>query len=152
MRSLVCLCAIMLPVTSGQATGTAMMLTGRGVQIYTCAAQGGQTAWRLKAPDADLFDAQGHLAGHHSAGPSWRAADGSTVTGEKLVDSAAPAPGAVPWLVLHAKSHSGSGVFTGVSTITRSQTEGGAAPKTGCDSAHKGAETRIPYSAIYTFF
>ena len=165
MRRVVCLCAVVLPAMPGHAAGAAIMLTGRGMQIYTCSAMDSPNvadkrpaspsdrvyAWHLKAPDADLFDAHGHHAGHHGAGPSWHADDGSSVTGAKVAEGASPAPGAIPWLILRATSNSGSGVFTGVTYVVRSQTEGGVAPPAGCDSAHAGAELRVRYTALYTF-
>jgi hypothetical protein len=127
------------------------------VQIYTCAQTAAGPAWRLKAPDAALLDAAGHVAGHHFAGapfagPTWRAADGSSVTAARLAESPSPAAGAIPWLILRATAHGGAGVFAAVAYIVRSQTEGGAAPKAGCDAAHRDAETRVPYSATYSFF
>lgn len=124
----------------------------KGVQIYTCKASGDAHAWTLKAPDATLHDANGTVIGKHFAGPSWQATDGSIVVGELLNASPSPAPGAVPWLVLHAKSHSGSGVMADVAYIVRMQTEGGVAPAGGCDASHRGTEIRVPYSAIYLFF
>jgi hypothetical protein len=39
-----------------------------------------------------------------------------------------------------------------VNYIVRTHTEGGVAPATGCDKAREGAETRVQYSATYTFF
>lgn len=128
------------------------VLLGKGVQIYGCAPAGTGYAWRLKAPDAVLSDAAGRTVGHHFAGPSWQAEDGSTVVGKPLVASRAPQAGAVPWLVLAAKSHAGTGLFAAVSYIVRSATEGGAAPANGCDQAHVGNEARVGYSATYTFF
>ena len=129
-----------------------IVLLGEGVQIYDCAKAEAGYAWQLKAPDAVLTDAAGHRVGHHFAGPSWQAEDGSTVVGRALATGRAPQQGAVPWLVLSAKGHSGSGLFAGVSYIVRSATMGGAAPASGCDAAHAGAETRIDYSATYSFF
>lgn len=124
----------------------------KGVQIYTCKAASGSYAWTLKAPDAVLSDAKGHAIGKHFAGPSWQAVDGSVVVGEVLNASPAPDAGAVAWLVLHAKSHSGDGEMASVQYIVRTRTEGGAAPASGCDNAHAGAEVRVPYSAVYLFF
>lgn len=134
------------------AAGSTLVLTGTGAQVYGCTQQGGAYAWQLKAPDAVLTDSAGRRVGRHFAGPSWQAADGSTVVGEALVASPAPRPGAVPWLVIRAKSHAGDGVFAGVAYIVRSMTAGGAAPAAGCDAAHAGAEVRVDYSATYTFF
>src|SRR5580704_10882738 len=48
-----------------------MQLHGKGDQIYTCKADGGQFGWTLKAPEAQLFDKSGKLYGKHFAGPSW---------------------------------------------------------------------------------
>ncbi len=138
--------------STAHAAETAIDLHGEGVQIYTCAQAGSGYAWRLKAPDATLLDAAGHKVGHHFAGPSWQAADGSTVVGTARVTSAAPDAGAIPWLVLDITSRSGAGVFAQVRAVTRTHTKGGAAPATGCDAAHAGAETRVPYSAEYTLF
>lgn len=130
----------------------ALQLTGKGVQIYTCQATGSDFRWTLKGPDAVLTDAAGKTVGRHFAGPSWQAADGSTVVGEPVVASPSPAPGSVAWLVLRAKSHMGAGLFADIAYIVRTSTDGGAAPSTGCDAAHPTVEVREPYSATYTFF
>ncbi|HKT27541.1 DUF3455 domain-containing protein [Dyella sp.] len=124
----------------------------KGVQIYSCKDAGNSYAWTLKGPDATLSDAKGHAIGRHFAGPSWQAEDGSVVVGEMLSASPSPDAGAVAWLVLHAKSHSGKGDMASVQYIVRTRTEGGAAPATGCDAAHASAEVRVPYSAVYLFF
>lgn len=125
---------------------------GKGVQIYACKASGGGYAWALKAPDATLADAKGRVIGKHFAGPSWQASDGSTVVGELLNASPAPDAGAIPWLVLRAKSHAGNGAMASVQYIVRERTEGGMAPASGCDAGHAGSEVRVPYSAVYLFF
>jgi Protein of unknown function (DUF3455) len=135
-----------------RAAGTAIALQGKGFQVYACEPTPAGFTWRLKAPDAALSDESGAVAGHHFAGPTWQANDGSTVVGEALVASPAPRPGAIPWLVLRAKSHAGSGIFASVDYIVRTGTEGGLAPATGCDAAHEGAESRVAYSATYVLF
>ena len=144
---------LLLCLTIGHSANAADVidLLGRGVQIYRCTATDGGFAWKLTGPDATLTDAQGTVVGRHFAGPSWQAADGSLVVGEVLAASDG-ARGAVPWLVLHAKSHAGAGAFAAVRYIVRSRTEGGVAPANGCDTAHDGASVRIPYSATYTLF
>ncbi|HEY1411446.1 MAG TPA: DUF3455 domain-containing protein [Rhodopila sp.] len=143
--------ALLASVTA-QAADTAIELHGKGVQVYACTQADTGFAWHLTGPDALLTDAAGRVVGHHFAGPSWQAKDGSTIVGESLVSSAAPKPGAVPWLVLRVKSHSGSGALASVAYVVRSHTVGGVAPATGCDQAHAGAESRVPYTATYTFF
>ena len=137
--------AVALPTAARAAD--AIELQGKGVQIYTCAADG----WRLKAPEAVLTTAQGQEAGRHFAGPSWQAKDGSTVVGEPIASGASDA-GSIPWLILRAKSHEGEGSFAAVRYIVRTRTSGGVAPASGCDSAHAGSETRVDYGATYTFF
>lgn len=125
---------------------------GKGVQIYTCKAVAATYAWTLKAPEASLSDAKGNVIGKHFAGPSWQANDGSTVVGEALNASPSPDAGAIPWIVLHAKSHTGNGTMANVAYVVRTRTEGGVAPATGCDANHANAEVRVPYSAVYLFF
>ena len=134
------------------ANSPAVKLQGRGVQIYICEQVSGAMAWRLKGPEAALLDAAGLEVGDHFAGPSWRAKDGSTVVGEPLIASQSPIEGSIPWLVLRAKSHAGSGIFSSVEYIVRSHTDGGVAPIVGCDQAKVGTETRVGYSAVYVFF
>lgn len=124
----------------------------KGVQIYTCKASGSAYAWSLKAPDASLTDAKGRPVAKHFAGPTWQASDGSAVVGTPVNVSPSPDAGSIPWLVLEAKSHSGSGEMAGVHYIVRTRTEGGVAPGTGCDASHAGSEVRVPYSAVYLFF
>jgi Protein of unknown function (DUF3455) len=134
------------------ANSPAVELQGRGVQIYICELVSGVMTWRLKGPEAALLDAAGSEVGDHFAGPSWRAKDGSTVVGEPLIASRSPIEGSIPWLVLRAKSHTGSGIFSSVEYIVRSHTDGGVAPNVGCDQTNVGTETRVGYSAVYVFF
>src|SRR4051812_19610524 len=131
----------------------AAALPARGVQIYTCAipSAGGAPAWTLKAPHAVL--GKGHdVQAIHFAGPSWQAVDGSVVTGTKIAASPAPDATDIPWLLLQAATHTGAGVFAAVTWIQRLDTETGAAPATGCDDAHVGAEVLAPYAADYFFY
>jgi len=125
----------------------------RGVQIYTCKAKAAEPAafeWVLKAPEAELFDQNGAKIGRHHAGPTWETADGSRVVGE--VVQRWPVQGAVPWLLLRAKSNEGAGALASAEYIQRIDTIGGVAPSAGCDAAHAGAEVRVDYSANYDFY
>ncbi len=141
-----------MPTTQGRAAAApAQELEGSGVQIYRCQRSGSGFAWQFKAPEATLFDPAGRVAGHHFAGPSWQATDGSTVVGA-VIASSQGAAGSIPWLLLRARSHRGAGMFAGVSYIVRSRTKGGIAPAAGCDLDHLGQEARIGYSAAYTLF
>lgn len=123
-----------------------------GVQIYACEATDKGPGWVFKAPEATLFDAKGRQIGTHFAGPTWKLADGSEVTGAVVAAAAAPAAGAVPWLLLGAKTHVGAGGLATVATIRRIDTKGGAAPTTGCNAGHVGEQARMRYSATYQFF
>jgi hypothetical protein len=137
---------------SAHAAGEAIELRGIGAQVYTCEALPSGFGWRLKSPEATLLDDAGAKFGRHFTGPSWKAGDGSTVVGEVVAHGPAPQPGSIPWLLLRAKSHSGSGAFASVGYIARIRTEGGVAPASGCDATHTGVERRVPYSAFYVFF
>ena len=133
----------------------ALAVRGTGVQIYECKAakeNPSQFSWTLKAPEADLKDLSGKPVGKHYAGPTWEASDGSKVVGELVAKRDAPDSAAIPWLLLRAKSTSGSGVFSAIASIQRLQTSGGTAPAGGCDSSQTGKESRVPYSAVYRFY
>ena len=131
----------------------AFALRATGVQIYTCAGADTGPAWRLTGPQAELRDSAGALAARHFAGPTWQAPDSSSaVVGEPVASSPAPRAGAVPWVVLRATAHSGSGAFARAAGVTRPETAGGAAPAAGGHAAHAGQTARVPYSATYTFF
>lgn len=128
---------------------------GSGVQIYVCKAKpDGPSSfeWIFKAPQADLAGKQGEIIGKHYGGPTWEARDGSKVTGEVQQKADALRPGAIPWLLLKAKSHEGRGTFEKVTYIQRVDTEGGVAPAARCDPAHANTQVRIPYRANYYFY
>ena len=128
---------------------------GKGVQIYTCVATPADPAkfdWSFKAPEAKLTNKMGKKVAKHYKGPTWEANDGSKVVGEVLKKADAPRPGAVPWLLLKAKTNEGTGTFARVTYIQRVDTEGGVAPAGGCDQAHVNNEARIPYKANYYFY
>jgi hypothetical protein len=127
-------------------------LTADGVQIYTCEAKEGRFEWSFKAPEANLFDKQGRQAGTHSGGPTWKLIDDSAVVGEVIARADSPEPDAIPWLLLRAKSHEGSGALAAVTYVRRTETKGGVSPKTGCDARHLSEQACIPYSATYQFY
>ena len=127
----------------------------KGVQIYQCvatAADPGKFDWSFKAPEADLTNEGGKKIAKHYAGPTWEANDGSKVVGAVQQKTDAPRPGAVPWLLLKAKTNEGTGTFARVTYIQRVDTEGGVAPAAGCDQAHVNAEARVEYRANYYFY
>lgn len=149
----------MLPVPDALKVPDSQVLTvaarGAGYQIYVC--QPGKSdaapfAWILKAPEATLHYQAGKDLGRHYAGPTWEATDGSKVVGEVVAHDDGTDPTAIPWLLLRARQHEGSGIFGNVESIQRLHTAGGKAPTTGCDSAYAGTETRVAYSADYYFY
>ena len=126
-----------------------------GMQIYEC--QPGKDdptrlVWTLRAPEAELFDATGRVAGKHYAGPTWEANDGSKVVGEVVARDNGPDPTAIPWLLLRATSVAGSGVLEQTQSIQRLHTFGGKAPAEGCSPTQKGTQLRVPYAADYLFY
>jgi hypothetical protein len=127
----------------------------KGNQIYTCKAKAGDPntfEWTLKAPEAQLFDEQGQSLGSHYAGPTWESTDRSKVMGKIKTKINAPQPDKIPWLLLAAKSHEGTGIFTQVNWVQRVNTMGGQAPKTGCDRIHHNQELSVAYTADYYFY
>jgi hypothetical protein len=129
-------------------------LQGQGVQIYTCQADPNDATafvWTFTAPEAKLRNTRGEVVGRHFAGPTWQGNDGSAVVGKVLERADAPNKKAIPWLLLEAKAHQGSGVFSTITYIQRLDTVGGVAPAEGCDVAHAGEEARVPYEATYAF-
>ena len=133
----------------------AMVVPANGVQIYECRAsqgQGGNYEWTFVGPEADLFDTRGMKIGRHYAGPHWEAIDGSKIVGLVKASTAAPDAGAIPWVLLGAKSVGPAGTFSNVSSVRRVHTTGGIAPGDGCSAAAAGTRARVPYTADYYFF
>ena len=124
----------------------------KGNQIYSCSVDGAQFTWTLKGPEAKLSGKGGKSFGRHFAGPSWKANDGSQVTGKAAANMPSPDTNSIPWLLVTVVSRSGAGVLAGVTSIQRLNTQGGKAPASGCDAAHVGRELRVRYSADYVFF
>jgi Protein of unknown function (DUF3455) len=131
-------------------------LAARGVQIYECRAKKDDaraTEWAFVAPEAELFDASGRLAGKHYAGPHWESLDGSKVLGSTKARADAPRPDAIPWLLLTATSVGPQGAFARATSVQRINTAGGTAPAAeGCTTASLGQRARVAYSADYVMF
>jgi hypothetical protein len=126
-----------------------------GTQIYVCKAKADDSSafeWAFKAPDAELWNDLGEKVGTHYAGPVWEGNDGSKVTAEVVERANAPETGAIPWLLLKAKSHDGAGVFSSITYVQRLETVGGVAPTETCNQPAVGTERAVEYSATYAFF
>ncbi len=124
-----------------------------GVQIYDCQATVNGFAWVFRAPQAALFHGNERLIVTHYAGPTWQALDGSRVVGMLVASSPAPNPQSIPWLLLQAASHEGTGTMSGVTYIQRVLTGGGVAPAAErCTAKEVGDEARVEYVAFYYFY
>jgi hypothetical protein len=130
-----------------------------GTQNYLCSAEasdGGVPAysWTLVAPAATLADCHGATIGTHSApsgaaSPQWSSSDGSSVVGHRVAGFTADSA-AIPWLLLAASSHTGTGIMSRVAYVQRVNTAGGKASAP-CDAAHAGETSDVPYTADYFF-
>jgi hypothetical protein len=131
-----------------------MSIAARGVQIYECkaAAAGEAPKWQFTAPQATLYDTRGRAIGLHGAGPYWEAKDGSRLEGKVTARTDSPTAGSIPWLLLSSTSSGPQGRFSGVSSIQRVHTQGGVAPKAGCDATAIGRVERVPYTADYLLY
>src|SRR5450432_891263 len=138
---------------------------GIGTQNYACvattaaAADAGTDAsvttyaWGPATPNAKLYDETNTQIGTHFAGPTWMSsADGSDAVGSKVASVASPLSTAIPWLLLKAVEHMGSGVFMDVSYVQRLATANGVAPATGCDSTTVNTTASVAYTADYYFY
>jgi hypothetical protein len=134
----------------------AFVVPAKGDQIYECREVAGKPGgaasydWAFVAPEAVLFDVTGKKIGRHYAGPHWESDDGSKVVGAVKQRSDAQSAKDIPWLLLGTKSVGANGSFSGVTSIQRVSTVGGAAPAGGCPLA--GYKIRVPYTADYYFF
>jgi hypothetical protein len=138
--------------------GGAVLLhgAGSGTQNYACEISDAGSGWVLVTPAATLEDCTGAVLAHHFASdggatlPEWQSPDGTYVVGHKIA-AYTPDGGAesVPWVLLQAVDHGGSGVLSQVAYVQRLDTDGGAAPAGTCEA---GVTQDVPYSADYYFY
>lgn len=153
-------CATQAPVPDDLAPPAADLLTletaATGVQIYECSSvkdRPDRYEWAFKSPEAELFDGSGRRIGRHYAGPTWESDDdASKVVAAVKARHDSPDPGAIPWLLLSARSTSGSGLFGRTTSIQRLHTEGGVPPTKECGPAQAGETARVAYKAVYRFY
>ena len=147
--------SIEVPADGG---GVLLHAAGAGTQNYTCTAgTDGGVSWVFVGPQANLADCNGNVIGKHFASdggagfPEWiTTTDGTYVIGHKLAAYTPDGGSAsVPWLLLQAVGHGGSGTLSQVAYIQRLDTDGGIAPGTGCDA---GDMVQVPYTADYWFY
>jgi hypothetical protein len=163
-------------------TTLAAGMAASGVQVYVCTAAAAASAptWVLNAPHAVHSEGKETTATHFSGpapvppvaakaagaaattapsgpfaaatAPTWEALDGSRLTGARVASAPSPDGKSIPWLLLRSTSSTGPGLFGDVTWVQRLDTVGGAAPATGCDAGHLGAEVMVPYRADYFFY
>ncbi len=127
----------------------AVTLHAEGAQIYECKANAaGKLEWQFREPVATLI-LEGKTVGRHYAGPTWEHVDGSLVQGKVTGRLPGATKEDIPLLRLEVSSSRGSGVLSGVTTIQRVETEGGA-QEGPCDKA--GTLETQAYSADYIFW
>ncbi len=153
--------AVLVP--DGGAGSVSLHAAATGTQDYKClmATDGGTAyGWVFTGPDADLHDCHGAAIGKHFAAggdagaPEWMTtADSSFVIGKKI---AAETPdggaSAIPWLLLQAVDHGGSGVISKTTWVQRVNTTGGLTPTASCSSTNSGEAQKVMYTADYYFF
>ena len=108
-------------------------------------------SWVFVEPSAVLYaDAGEHgVVGTHYAGPTWESNSGSKVVAA-VDERCTPDANSIPWLLLHAVSAEGPGVFGRTAFIQRVNTVGGKAPAAGGSAV--GEIARVPYTAEYFFY
>ena len=119
-----------------------------GAQVYECkAGNDSKLAWNFREPIATLL-LDGKTVGRHYAGPSWEHMDGSAVVAKIVAITAGETANDIPWLRLVVTARRGSGALSGMMTIQRINTHGGAMIG-GCDKA--GTYHSAPFATDYVF-
>jgi hypothetical protein len=134
----------------------AFRLRASGVQVYECRAlltNPDRFAWHFVAPDATLNDpaSGGDVAALRSIDLWNSLVDLSSVSAVLRATQEAGSAN-LPWTYMRAIPTAAEGMFAGVTSIQRVNTQGGAAPATGCAPDTAGSEARVPFSAEYYFY
>lgn len=131
----------------------ALVLSAEGVHVYQCKPvdAGGRYGWVFTAPDATLYEGGRSVATLKTPNLWESMSDRSSVAGVVRATQAAGG-GNLPWAALNAQPIGTSGLFAGVTSIQRVNTQGGVAPASGCGPANDGAESRVAFRADYYFY
>jgi hypothetical protein len=123
-------------------------LHAEGAQVYECKADAaGKLVWQFREPIATLL-LDGKTLGRHYAGPTWELADGGAVMAKVVGRAPAASAKDIPWLKLEVSERRGAGTLSGVTTVQRINTRGGAA-EGACDRV--GEFLSVAYAADYVF-
>jgi uncharacterized protein DUF3455 len=136
------------PALAAPGESAVITLHAEGAQVYECKpGNDGKLAWAFREPIATLL-LDGKTVGRHYAGPNWEHADGSAVVGKVVANAPGKTAGDIAWLKLDVTARRGSGTLSGITTVQRINTHGGAHAGA-CDKA--GAFHSAPYAADYVF-
>jgi hypothetical protein len=128
--------------------GAVTALHAERAQVYECkTANDGTLTWQFREPIATLL-LDGKTVGRHYAGPNWELVDGSRVTAKPVESTAGETPADIPWLKLDVVDQRGAGALSGVTSVQRINTKGGAVSGA-CEQA--GTYLSARYSADYLF-
>lgn len=149
--------AIAVPSGSGRVVFHA---SAKGTQNYVCKAaavdSGASYAWSFVGPEAALNDCHASAVGRHFASdagaPEWQLVDGAYVVAHKAASAPTADDHSVPALLLSVDGHGGSAPFTEARYVQRVRTNGGVAPRGGCDATLAGTSQKVPYVAEYFFY
>lgn len=126
-----------------------------GTVTYECRrtqTDGTRAAWVIAGATATLGAGNAGTTGTYKSPPeTWRAADGSALTGMETV-RAYPGPDRLYDQLVLANPSSGVGVLTGVTYIQRIVRAGGGVPQSPCDAANLGRKEQVKYQADYVFW
>lgn len=120
----------------------------KGVQIY----RWNGSSWSFVAPEATLYAEDNFFGevGIHGMGPHWTSKSGSRVEAARVPNTGCrPDPNAIEWLLLKMTKTSGSGIFSNITYIQRTNTTGGMAP---AEPGTLNELRQIPYTAEYYFY
>jgi hypothetical protein len=112
------------------------------VQTFTCQAAasadgGAPYAWTPTKLDAKIedWDTNAVIGVHtHSPAPTFTANDGSSVVVKNVAQVPSPTGAGEPWLLLSVVSHSGTGMFSNVTSLQRINTAGESSPQATCNA------------------
>ena len=131
----------------------AFVLSGNGVIVYQCKATVSnpyQYSWYFIAPDATLYNGSHEVARMAQPNLLEALSDDTSVSG--ILRASQPASGSLPWTLAQAVPMGDSGIFAGVTSFQRVNTQGGLAPNTGCSADNVGQEARVAFNANYYFY
>lgn len=132
----------------------AFRLEASGVQVYQCSplpTDPNVYTWVLTAPDATLYEGN-HSVARWTSPQQFNALDDLSSVSAIVLSLQSDGPDNMPWALLRATPVGDSGIFAGVTSIQRVDTQGGAPPADGCDADHVGDEARAPFTADLFFY